>query len=196
MNKFRFLGVLCAFAVILIAVFYLKGNRKEKEEILTMGLNKGQEKYFQEQLQQTGEFFGYIQKGKMFLKEGDVTSAVKQFEIALSNAYSPVTKAEAYLYLADAYEKAKDYRNAYDMIVRSSGGSVVPPTHIVRVPKEARKKYLEYASKGEYELAIEYAQKALEADAKLPNRPKTGRQDYIDRLNDLIAAKDYIESLK
>ncbi|KJJ83569.1 hypothetical protein OMAG_002563 [Candidatus Omnitrophus magneticus] len=60
-------------------------------------------------------------------------------------------------------------------------------------PIVERVKYLEYVLKGEYDLAVEHARMALELDKRLPNRPKIGSSDYIERLNDVIAAKEYIE---
>ena len=47
-----------------------------------------------------------------------------------------------------------------------------------------------------YELAIQYAKKTLEVETSMPYNKGVPSQGFIDRLNDLIAAKDYILSLK
>jgi len=59
-----------------------------------------------------------------------------------------------------------------------------------------RIKYLEYASNGDYELAVQHAQMAIEADKNLPDSKGKVSPDYIDRLNDLKSAESYIRSIK
>jgi tetratricopeptide (TPR) repeat protein len=185
--------VLLLTILTLLTIYFSKMKERRAEEILSIGLTKGQNEYFQEQLRETGKQFGYIQKGYSYLRSGNFDSAVEQFEIALENAYSDPTRGEAILGLSKVYEKKRDYEKAleYAILIRDkhTGGWANPP-HIERA------KYLEYASKGEYELAIEHAKKAIEANNRITQIKINPSQDYIDRLNDLIAAKDYIERLK
>jgi tetratricopeptide (TPR) repeat protein len=103
------------------------------------------------------------------------------------------SKGVAMFAIADAYETKRDYAKALKQMI------IIRDKYINEWAKEPvveRAIYLDYALKGEYELAIEHAQKAIEEDEKLPNVPKGGSPDYIQRLNDLKVAKDYILSLK
>jgi len=188
------IGITILLLLILLGILSLYFAKKDKigETIVSTGLTRGQNEYFQEQLRETGKQFEYIQRGYSYLKDGDFDSAIEWFEVALKNAYSQATKAEAIRSLADGYEKRKDYAKTLEYI------SLIRDIYVSEWAKEPvveRAKYLEYASKGEYELAIEHAQKAIEANNKITQIKINPSQDYIERLNDLIAAKDYIESL-
>jgi tetratricopeptide (TPR) repeat protein len=98
--------------------------------------------------------------------------------------------------LVDAYEKLRDYKTAADLLEKIIATFVLPRGDKWRTAEDERLLYLRYTTAGEYDLAIKHAQKALEADAQLPNRPQGANPQYYERLNDLKAAKDYILSLK
>ena len=87
----------------------------------------------------------------------------------------------------------RDYQKALELLKLARDEYV---SDWAKEPIIERIKYLEYALQGNYAMAVKHAELALEADKKLPNRPKEGSEDYIERLNDLKAAKGYIESLK
>jgi tetratricopeptide (TPR) repeat protein len=140
-----------------------------------------------------GKQFRYIEKGDFYLENGNADKAIEMYQIAVKEAYSNATKGEAMGYLAGGYEKKRDYKNALAVLQELSSTYAISPTDKFRIPHEERIKYLKYASEGEYELAVKHAQIAIEADAILPTST-TSR--YQQRLNDLIAAKDYILSLK
>jgi len=136
--------------------------------------------------------YGYIEKGNRYLKNGDIESAIKMFETAEKNAYSHSTKAEALFHLSNAYEKKGDFEKALEYTIVYRDEYV---NDWARGPINERARYLEYAVAGEYELTIEHAQKAVEADVKI-NVDQKPREDYLERLNDLKSSKAYIESLK
>ena len=195
-NIIKFIVIfIVSSAIILsgVSVYKSRISKKTKDAIITTGMTKGQNEYFQEQLRITGKQYGYINKGDYYLKKGDTDSAIVMFKIALKNAYSHATKGEAILSLADVYEKKKDYKKALEYVILDRDKYV---NDWARAPLIERAKYLEYASKGEYELAVKYVKKALEVETSMPYNKGVPSQGFIDRLNDLIAAKDYIESLK
>ena len=90
----------------------------------------------------------------------------------------------------------RDYKTAAELLEKIIATYKIPEGDMWRLPDDERLSYLLYAANGNYEVAINHAQKALEADASLPNAPKGGSLDYIQRLEDLKAAKDYILVLK
>ena len=166
-------------------------NKKNKEVVLLVGVPE--DGGIQKELKNAFEQANYIKQGKQLMRENKIDEAIAQLEIGLSLAKSSGSKGVAIVNLANAYEKKKDYKKALEYIIIDRDKYV---NDWAKEPIVERAVYLEYALKGEYELAVEHAKKALEADSKLPNSPKDGRPDYIERLNDLKAAKDYILSLK
>ncbi|MBU1784855.1 MAG: hypothetical protein KKG95_05905 [Candidatus Omnitrophica bacterium] len=186
------IGLLILIFVFLGGYVMMVKNTKKDNKVFTTELTKGQADYFQQQMQEVGVQYGYIEKGKLCLERKDFKGAVKWFEIAEEKAYSHATRAMAILYLADTYEKKRDYEKALEYIILDRDKYV---NDWAREPIVERAKYLEYALAGEYELAIKHAQKALDEDVKINNAGKP-RSDYIERLNDLKASKAYIESLK
>lgn len=188
--------IFIVFSIIILSgvnVYRNKVSKKTKDNIVTTGMTKGQNEYFQEQLRITGKQYGYINKGDYYLKKGDADSAIAMFEVALKNAYSHATRGEAILSLAEAYEKKRDYKKALEYVILDRDKYI---NDWAKAPLIERAKYLEYASKGEYELAVKYAEKALEVETSMPYNKGVPSQGFIDRLNDLKAAKDYILSLK
>jgi len=189
--------------VIMIIIIFLivvgisinqKRVKKDKSTTVVMvGFPKGGATVFQKELTEAFEYKSYLDKGNELARQGKINDAIKEYETAFSLAKMRGARGVVLFAMADAYEKSRDYEKALKQI------SIIRDNYINDWAKESvveRAIYLDYVLKGEYDLAIEHAQKALEADAKLPNRPAAGREDYIERLNDLKAAKDYIMSLK
>ena len=171
-------------------------NKQQPKTYLVTGLPKGQIAGLQKELEYISIEQKYIDKGDAYLKEGKTQDAIEQFNIVLKRGKKTPALDFARDGLVNAYEKARDYKTAADSLERIMSKYVLPKGDKWRVAEDERLLYLRYASNGDYDLAVEHAQKALGADAQLPNRPKEGREDYIQRLDDLKASKDYILSLK
>jgi len=191
-NKPKLMVVTLVVIILFFGISIVKTKNPVPKKIVTTGLTKGQSDYLLKQLEETGKQYSYIQDGQQSLMSGDIENAIRLFEIALKSAYSQATEGEAIINLANAYEKKKDYEKALEYIIIDRDNYV---NEWAKEPILQRTKYLEYASRGEYELAIEHAKKAIVAEMNIHNS-KTPRSDYTERLNDLIAAKDYILSLK
>lgn len=187
------IGVIVLAAVFLgFHVSIIKSNKTTNSEVFTTGLAKGQSDYFGQQLKKTGVQYRYIQKGNHYLKNGNIEAAIKMFETAQENAYSQATRGVAIINLANAYEKKRDYRKALEYTILSRDKYA---NDWAKAPYIERAKYLEYASTGNYKLAIKYAELTIKAETEVHNS-KTPSEGYVERLNDLKASKAYIESLK
>lgn len=190
--------IVVMIAVIFLIVIGLNINQKQVQKnkstaVVIVGSPSGGSTLFQKELIGTFKYKSFLDKGDELVKEGKIDDAIKEYETAFSLAKMRGARGVALFAMADAYEKGRDYEKALKQI------SVIRDNYIndwAREPVVERVLYLEYALKGEYDLAVEHAQKALEADAQLPNRPQGGSPDYIQRLNDLKTAKDYILSQK
>ena len=161
--------------------------------VIMTGLPKEQAEGMQKELGEVFEYKSYLDKGDELVSQGRIDGAIKEYETAFSLAKISGAKGLAIYAISNAYEKKRDYSNALKYVIIDRDKYV---SSWAKEPVAKRAIYLEYALKGEYDLAVEHAQKALEGDAKLPNAPKGGSKNYIDRLNDLKAAKDYILNLK
>jgi len=161
--------------------------------VIMTGLPKEQAAGMQKELGEAFKYKSYLDKGDELVKQGKIDDAIKEYEVAFSMAKVSGAKGLAIFAMSNAYEKKHDYANALKYVIIDRDKYI---SSWAKEPVVERAIYLDHALKGEYELAVEHAQKALEADAKLPNVPKGGSPDYIQRLNDLKAAKDYILSLK
>ncbi len=161
--------------------------------VVMTGLSKEQSAGMQKELGEAFEYKSYLDKGDDLVSQGRMDDAIKEYETAFSLAKVSGARGLAIYAISNAYEKKRDYVNALKYVIMDRDKYV---SSWAKEPIVERAIYLDYALKGEYDLAVEHAQKALEADAKLPNAPKGGSKNYIDRLNDLKAAKDYILSLK
>lgn len=181
--------------VVIFGVAYQQRHRIEEKPkaVVMVGFSEKEGDGLQKELTEAFNRDRYLKKGEALLEKGKIEEAIKQFEIAFEVAKSPGGRGLAIFYLANAYEKKRDYKKALEYVIT---GRDKYCASWAKAPDIERAKYLEYALNGEYDLAVEYARKALEVDSKLPNTPKGGRPDYIERLNDIIAAKDYIEGLK
>lgn len=140
--------------------------------------------------------YDYIEKGNEYLENGEIDKAIAQYNIVLKRDKKTSALMSAKRGLINAYEKDRGYSTAADLLDQKLQDSKIPNDDKWRMPEEERLKYLRYATEGNYEMAVEHAKKALVADARLPNRPKEGSFDYLDRLNDIKSAKEYIESLR
>lgn len=201
-NKPKFIITAAILIIILLSgitfgtrIIFIKKIVPPKDSggVFITGISGGQRAGLIKEIDNVSKQFSYIEKGDALLKKNQVDEAINAYETALSLAKSSGAKGEAHICLANSYEKKKDYENALKKMIIVKDKFV---NDWAKEPVVERAKYLECALRGEYDLAVEHAQKALEADAKLPNTPKGGSPDYIERLNDLKAAKDYILSLK
>jgi tetratricopeptide (TPR) repeat protein len=171
-------------------------KKQQQRAYLLVGFPKEQAAGIQKELEYISTEHDFVDRGYAYLKEGKIKDAIEQFNTVLIRGKKTAALGDAREGLVDAYEKARDYKTAVGLLEKIIARFKIPKGDMWRTAADERLLYLQYAASGDYALAIEHAQKALEADAKLPNRPVGGRQDYIDRLNDLKAAKEYIMSLK
>jgi len=189
--------IVVMIVIILVLVIGLSINQKQvqknKSTSVIIVSPKGGATLFQKELTEAFKYKSFLDKGDELAKQGKLDDAIKEYETAFSLAKISGAKAVAILAISDAYEKKHDYVNALKYVVIDRDKYI---STWAKGPVVERALYLDYALKGEFDLAIEHAQKALEEDARLPNVPKGGSPDYIERLNDLKAAKNYILSLK
>ena len=161
--------------------------KARKSSTVVTGLSTGQAQYFQQKLGTAISDASYIKKGKQLEKMGNFDGAIENYKRALSGY-----KGVARICIANAYEKKHDYKTALEWMI-------LVRDHVnewAKKPHEERVKYLGYALQGEYELAVTHAKKAIEDYMSIYSDMPVQKQEYIDRLNDLIAAKDHILSLK
>lgn len=201
-NKTKFVIALIVSSIIVLSgltfgirsiIIAKRIPTKDPDGVFIVGLPDSQRSGVVKELEYAAKEDSYIKEADGLMKEGKIEEAIKSYEAALALAKFSGSKAVIYFHMADAYEKRRDYRNALGRII------IIRDKYVndwAKEPMIERAKYLEYALQGEYDLAVEHAQKSLEADAKLPNTPKGGSPDYIERLNDLKAAKDYILEFK
>lgn len=185
--------VLFLLLVIGVSIKQKQVKKNESTAVVIVGSPKGSAAVFQKELSKAFEYKSFLDKGNELVKQGKIDDAIKEYETAFSLAKMRGAKGVVMFAIADAYETERDYAKALKQII------IIRDEYInewARGPVVERALYLEYALKGEYDLAVEHAKKAVEEDAKFPNRSKEGSPDYIQRLNDLKAAKDYILSLK
>lgn len=189
--------VMLFIIVLVLAIGLTMHNEQVKKRkataVIMVGFPKGQAAGFQKELGGAFKYKSYLDKGDELVKQGRIGDGIKEYETAFSLAEISGAKAVAIFAIADAYEKKHDYESALKQI------TIIRDKYVnawAKIPIIERALYLDYALKGEYDLAVEHAQKALEEDAKLPNVPKDGSPDYIQRFNDLKSAKDYILNMK
>ena len=193
--KILILGLVVFVAIFGISVGVKKKQQARQSAILITGLPKNQTGILLE-LEKASSDYSYIEYATNLLKENRTDEAVEAYKKAISSIKSSNMRSLAKLGLVDAYEKAREYKKATNVLSDITKGYKVPPTNMFRIPNDERLKYLEYAAKGDYDLAFEYAKKAAEADSKLPNRRGRPREDYVERLKDLLEAREYILSSK
>jgi tetratricopeptide (TPR) repeat protein len=182
------------FLVIFIGINLVKRNAsREKETVIVTGMTKGQQDYFNERLSSAFKLERYIESGKRLMEQGQYEEAIESFQKVYDNATMVGDEGIAMYHLANVYEKMGNYKKALEYI---NIGIAKYVNDWAKGPVVERSKYLEYALQGNYDMAVKHAEMSLEEDKKLPHRPDKGSPSYIQRLNDIKAAKDYIESLK
>jgi len=192
-RKMTHVYLLSGIAVIITAlgIFFSSIRAKEaaKRGAIVTGLSKGQVDYIQKEMNMAFTQQSYIDAGNKMLKDGNIDGAIESYKKALSTSKMSGEKGQTWVSIANAYEKRRDYKNALEwmMIARDH----CPEWS--RKPDTERVRYLEYALQGNYESVIEHARNAVKEIENIETRLK---DTYIARLNDLIAAKEYILSLK
>jgi len=188
--------IITAIIIIVISVGIgtqlKKKTAERKPSVIIAGLSEGQKNSFQQDLAAAFAQRKLIDNGRALLDKGNFEGAIKQFTVALERASGGGEKRIAILYLANTYEKKRNYKKALEYIRISieSGSDWSKP------PVVERAKYLEYAIHGNYELAVEHAKKTIEEYKKIHRYDREIPASYVERLNDIIAAKEYILSLK
>lgn len=178
---------------VVIFVLYHKTKFSKKDPVVVMvGLPKEHVTTYEKIFTEESRKYFHLEKGNQLLKNNEIDEAIKEFNVFLNMADS-FDKGLANECLADAYERKRDYTKAlaYARIVLEKYTNDQTKESVAE-----RVKYLEYALRGEYDLAVEHALKYLETEFKMPNTPKEVKDYFQQQVNDLIAAKDYILSLK
>ena len=186
-------GIFCIIPIIGLAMDQKQVKENKPGAIVVVGAPKNDTAGLQKELIEASKWKNYLDKGDSLAKEGKTDEAIEAYQIAFSLGKISGAKGLAIYAIANAYEQKRDYKKALEKMI------IIRDKYVndwAKEPDVERVLYLEYAINGDYDLAIEHAQKALEAEARLPNVPKGRSPDYIRRLNDLKAAKDYILSLK
>jgi tetratricopeptide (TPR) repeat protein len=124
--------------------------------------------------------------------QGEYEKALSIFQKAFEISDNVGFKGMAVVGIADIYEKKRDYNKALEYVSLRLNKYL---NDWAKEPVLERKKYLEYALQGNYEMTIKHAELAMKAEMKVHGTKKP-REDYVDRLNDLKASKEYIISLK
>ncbi|MFH0771366.1 MAG: tetratricopeptide repeat protein [Candidatus Omnitrophota bacterium] len=187
--------ILVIFLTVITGISIQQGCAAEQKtkSTLILGFPEGQAKGMQKELEHAFKEQSILESGDALLKDGKFDEAIKEYEKAISLAKMSGSKAIVFISMANAYEKKRDYKKALELVIVDRDKYV---NDWAREPIVERAKYLEYALQGEYDLAVEHAQKAIEADVAIYGGNRPPRSDYIERLNDLKVAKDYILSLK
>ncbi|OGW77136.1 MAG: hypothetical protein A3I73_02965 [Omnitrophica bacterium RIFCSPLOWO2_02_FULL_45_16] len=165
---------------------------KDPKGVFITGIRGGQRAGLIKEMENLSREHVHADKGNALLKENRIDEAIEAYKIALTEIKSSGGRGVVIASLVGAYEKKRDYAHALEYAIIDRDKYI---NDWAKEPVVERVKYLEYALQGEYDLAVEHAQKALELDVKLFGRKKP-REDYIERLNDLKAAKDYILGFK
>jgi tetratricopeptide (TPR) repeat protein len=182
-----FLAV-CVLATIFMLI-RINVISKRKQSVIATGLSQGQNKYFQKQLASALKVSSFIDDGNRLLNQGNYNGAIESYKQALSSSRMDGEKGMSMEYIADAYEKKRDYRTAQEWMIKVRDSC----PEWSKKPDIERAKYLDYASKGDYELAVGHAENALKEYQAIDD---VQIDIYTNRLNDLKAAESYIRSLK
>ena len=204
MIKNKLIKTLVVLTIILFIGYFLslaqhfikrvKNQERNKEKVvLLVGGNKNNNDLMEKEIVSAFYRQSFVNDGSNLLKDGKIDKAIVQFEKALEVAELPGEKASIYVFLANAYEKKRNYEKALEYVIIDRDEYV---NDWGKEPIVERAKYLEYAIDGEYELAIKHAELAIRAYVKIFNDERKPREDYVERLNDLKASKEYIESLR
>jgi len=196
MNNLKKTLVILMCALIVLALVYIYANSNDRnnksEDVITTGMTLGQNDYFSSKLSEATGMKRRLDEGKRLKEKGEYQGAIKVFEEVLNDADDRGFKGMAIIGISNTYEKKRDYNKALEFVILRRDKFV---NDWAKEPVVERIKYLEYALQGNYEMSIKHAELAMQAEMKVHGSKKP-REDYIDRLNDLKASKEYIESLK
>jgi tetratricopeptide (TPR) repeat protein len=138
------------------------------------------------------EYHDYLKAGDIALENKNYTKAIENYEMAEKYAVSNGGIAVAVACLANVYEKKGNYAKALFYLKKQEKGE-----DFRLYGYNERLQYLEFAKNGDYENALLHAKKAMENSANHFTRVrKTPRKDYVERYDDIVNSKEYIESLK
>lgn len=192
-KKGRIILIIGVIALLIgVSFIKFKNIKPNRKSSIVLGLTSSEQESFQKELSGALKQFSYIKKGDSFFNAGKYDDAIEEYQVAFSMAKSSGSKGEALRSLANLYEKKKDYKKALVYVTIESDKYIAD---WAKPPLIERVNYLKHACNGEYDLAIEHAKRAVDADIRVHNSELT-KEDYNNRLNDLLAAKDYILSLK
>jgi len=197
MNRKKIIVSILTLIMIFIGIPVLiygpkKEIKRDAQNTVIVGLTKEQGATFMQELSTAQSQYQYIKNGDKYLVNGRYDEAEKEYKTALSLAKSSGTKGEAYRCLANLYEKKRDYSKAIEYIELEIDKYVAD---WAKEPLVERSKYLKHAVNGKFEQVLEHAKNAIEEERKL-TKVEECIDEYKNRLNDLIASKDYILSLK
>ena len=183
------------FVVIVGLAITQKGAKSNVSQtaIVSVGPSKGQQRGLNIELEKALKQAQYIEHGKRLLEEGKFDDAITQFNTAFNSAKTKGDKGVAISYMADVYEKKRDYKKTLEYVTIDRDWYI---NSWAKASVEERVIYLNYVLQGDYDLAIQHAQKALDVFKETFSNIRTSTGGYAERLNDLKAAKDYILSLK
>lgn len=186
-------AIVIVFSLIIIA-YLVQKHRSENtnQSIIVVGLTDGQDKYFKKELSSASKISSLIKMGKKLFEGGDYDGAILSFQAALSASKMGGEKNMSMEYMVDVYEKKRDYANALSWMIKVRDNC----PEWSKKPSIERVRYLEYALSGDYNRAIQHAEKAVEEYMIIHSDMPVQKHGYTARISDLVAAKDYIESLK
>jgi len=183
------------FTGILLLVFKInvfKNKSEYEDSVIKTGMTSKQEKYFSDKLSDAVSIRNRFDEAKNLRSKGVYDKALMILEEILADSSLIDYHGMAVIDISNTYEKKRDYGEALEYTVLLESSYV---GDWAKEPVLERIKYLEYASQGKYDLAVRHAELAMQAEMKVHGTKKP-RIDYIERLNDLKASKEYIESLK
>lgn len=201
MNKSKIILTIIIVLVIVIALYssfnLITGKSKSKlnNKVAIVGLNPATKDSLSNAMRASFNDVQMLEKGDALLTGEKTKEAIYYFKELLRDADFDM-KGLARNHLIEAYEKDRQYAEAYELLYEDTKKYKVPLTHEIRVPIEERVKYLKFASEGNYDMAVMHAELSLEAEKKISNRPKEVIDRVEARIKDLKASREYIERLK
>ena len=130
--------ILIVVVIVVFGITYRTTTIKKQQQkaYLVVGLPKGQVAGFQKELEYISTEHDYIDKGYEYLKEGRTKEAIEQFNTVLNRGKKTSALDFARRGLVDAYEKARDYKIAADLLEKIIATFVLPKGIITKVVVE------------------------------------------------------------